>query len=239
MKQKSDEMPDEWVRQMLNRLPDAPPPGSSFDSARLWNQLRPELQPKPNRQRAWWWLAAACLAGLLVGWQVWTLSNSELKTSPAAATYRSQTDTLAGAKSESIEQAIESGPAVAETHQPKRQRTINPDQRLPRPNDVTITHEPLELAPIAQAAEPAATSIVAGVPAPRKTNVVAMTPKRRFRVMHENELRAEDEAAPKIYPTNHFVRLGSGSTNNEQRTNNTPDNSPPALVMPLTSHPNQ
>jgi hypothetical protein len=236
MKQKNDELPDEWVRQTLSRLPDAPPPGSSFDSERLWGQLRPELQPKPNHQRALWWLAAACLAGLLVGWQVWMLSNSDLKTSPAAATSPPRTDTVLRPKG--ITEVTESAPSVAETRQPKRQRNTIRSQPVSRPDNVNVaaTIDDLETAPVVQAAEPATTSAVAGAAPPRKTTVVAVKTNHRFRIMHENELRAEDEAAPKIYPTNHFVRLGSGSAPSEQRTSTPPDNSPPALVMPLTNH---
>lgn len=78
MKQKPDETLDQWVRQALSQLPDAPPPASSFDSEHLWAQLRPELQAEPSRwpARLVWWMAAACLAGLSLGW-VWLYRSTD------------------------------------------------------------------------------------------------------------------------------------------------------------------
>ncbi|QKZ11266.1 hypothetical protein [Spirosoma sp. KUDC1026] len=239
MKQKNDELPDEWVRQTLSRLPDAPPPGSSFDAERLWGQLRPELQAKPNRRRAWWWLSAACVSAVAAGWLVWSLPNGKPGVSPTdqMATYRAKTDTISGARPNQREEIPESAPTLAETHQQKRQRTAVSVQRVHRLDNVATVHESSEPEATTQVVETPVILITDAIPAPRKANIAAATPKRRFRVMHENELRAEDEAAPKLYRTDHFVRLGSGPTNNEQqRTNTTPDYSPPALVMPLTNH---
>ncbi|GAB3756986.1 hypothetical protein [Spirosoma pomorum] len=244
MKQKNDELPDEWVRQTLSRLPDAPPPGSSFDSERLWGQLRPELQAKPARWQTGWWLSAACVAGLVISWLVWPFSSTEPKTGSATsvATYRPKTESNAkpSPKQAEIIPHSDSAPAIAEAHQSKRQRnTLNKPQFSP--DDVTTASISSEPEPVFQAAEPTATSVVVAVPVSRKANVAVVTPKRRFRVMHENELRAEDESAPQIYRINHFVRLGAGrrsddeSSTNGQRTTTGSENRPPALTMPLNN----
>jgi hypothetical protein len=242
MKLKNDELPDEWVRQTLSRLPDAPPPGSSFDSERLWGQLRPELQAKPTRRQTWWWLSAACVAGLLFGWLTWPLSSSEPKTGLATSvvTNRPKADAGAEPSPNQAESLSQPTPVIAETHQLKRQR--NPVHRQPQssPDDGATAAISPELESI-QAAEPTATSVVATVLIPRKANVAVVTPKRRFRVMHENELRAEDESAPQLYRINHFVRLGAGrrsddeSSTDGQRTSNSSENRPPALTMPLNN----
>lgn len=231
-------MPDEWVRQLLNQLPDAPPPGSSFDSARLWSQLRPELQAKPARRWVRWWVAAACLTGLIIGWLVWPLQHSEQKT---AAIDQRQPDALSGlsAKSKPMVDSSEAVPVVAEVRQPRTQRDRAKNQPVYSPADVAVpAYKLAEPEPVAQATEqsvpPATTPVVETMSEARQANVAAATPKRRFRVMHENELRAEDEAAPKLYRADSFVRLGTG-----QRSEPATANRQSALIMPLTNHSNQ
>ena len=54
-------------------------------------------------------------------------------------------------------------------------------------------------------------------------------PKRRFRVVHENELRAEEEASPKLYRTEHFVRLGT-----KRSEEPAPEENRPSPYMSLT-----
>lgn len=224
-------MPDEWVRQLLSQLPDTPPPSSSFDSARLWTQLRPEVRARPARRWVGWWLAAACLTGLVIGWLVWPLQNNEPKT---AAIQQRQPDRLPGLSTQSkpMVEVREAAPVVVRTYQPGTQPDARPDQPVHRPADVTSVPEPTEPEPIAQVVEqpvlPVATPVVENLPEPHQANVAATTPKRRFRVMHENELRTEDEAVPKLYRTDSFVRLGTG-----QRSDYVTDNRQSALVMPL------
>ena len=70
--------------------------------------------------------------------------------------------------------------------------------------------------------------LTSGVP-----KVIQVKPKRRFQVVHENELRAEEEAQPKLYRPDHFVRLGSGQVEEPQ-----PETGRPALIMSLTNKPN-
>ncbi|MCY7360097.1 MAG: hypothetical protein LH609_22115, partial [Rudanella sp.] len=70
MNEKQGDLLDQRIRQTLSSLPDAPPPGSPFDAARLWEQLRPELNAPPVFRKlvGYWWWAGAAVVGLVVGW---------------------------------------------------------------------------------------------------------------------------------------------------------------------------
>lgn len=233
-------MPDEWIRQMLNRLPDAPPPGSSFDSERLWTQLRPELQQAPvHRRIGWaWWAAAACLTGLALSPLLW---NQPVKIQKQVATYgriqSSEKPTAGLQKHKVIDKITLSEPVLAAKSGRKLQHH-NSDNQKDSSNQpfVTPASEPVEM--IAMLPEPTTLvnlpSVTEKLPESHKTNVVTGTSKRRFRVMHENELRAEEEAAPKLYRTDNFVRLGTG-----QRDSDPSDSRQPTLIMPLTTKSNQ
>jgi hypothetical protein len=63
-------------------------------------------------------------------------------------------------------------------------------------------------------------------------STVTIAPKRRFRVVHENELPAEDEAYWVRYPpegrTERFVRLGTGNPSQPTASDDLP-----ALQLPL------
>lgn len=75
--------------------------------------------------------------------------------------------------------------------------------------------------------------VVEKLPELSKPKVASATPKRRFRVVHENELRAEEEARPKLYRTDHFVRLGTRRGEEPM-----PEERRPTLIMSLTHKPN-
>jgi hypothetical protein len=72
------------------------------------------------------------------------------------------------------------------------------------------------------------------VPEPPKLKTAVAISKRRFRVIHENELRAEEETRPKIYHTENFVRLGTGRSEEPVR-----EERRPALTLPLPHKSNQ
>ncbi|MCY7359442.1 MAG: hypothetical protein LH609_18700, partial [Rudanella sp.] len=78
------------------------------------------------------------------------------------------------------------------------------------------TQEPVSLTPVAEIQKP----------------TVVTTPKRRFRVVHENELMAEDEAHRVRYTpegrTERFVRIGTGS-----QAHTIANEDLPALQLPL------
>ncbi|WP_420148105.1 hypothetical protein [Spirosoma sp.] len=217
MKQKPDEMPDAWVRQSLRQLPDAPPPDSAFDSERLWAQLRPELQARPVRRRMRWiWLAAACLAGLVLSWFFWQNPHTD---QPVVATHHflPKPSVKASGKAKSLDKADTLVPVFAQRSRQKTSRQPTEKQYVaPQASThvASVSHPIIQDVAVPLADSTATTiepSLVAEKTMERsKPNVTTVKPKRRFRLMHENELRAEEEAAPKIYRTDHFVRIGSG-----------------------------
>lgn len=243
MKQKPDEFPDQWVRQTLSQLPDAPPPGSSFNSDHLWTKLRPELQPvaAPRSQtRLIGWLAAACLGALVFGWG-WLSYRSapepsiaivhrkapEAHVSPPQHSGLTRAKELDGAKR--IVSAAERPRVAVHTHtaQPVRSAT----EVTPPVATAVALPSPMREDGLTLAEAPA---VVDKLPALAVPKVAQMKPKRRFQVVHENELRAEEEAQPKLYRPDHFVRLGSGQVEEPG-----PGSGRPALIMSLTNKPNQ
>lgn len=222
MNEKQGEHLDQRIRQALSNLPDTPPPGSSFDSAQLWEQLRPELAAPPvarKRVAGWWW-AAASVVGLLVGvWygqsapkQTTTIAQSvslpprSAKRGPVSSPIKEAEQTVhpSARKKSNLQMAI----AVRFVN---KAETVS-IQQIEHPT----TQEPISLTPITEVPKPA----------------VATTPKKRFRVVHENELAAEDDAHRVRYAndgrTERFVRIGSG---NPSQT--TADEDLPALLLPL------
>lgn len=251
MKQKPDESLDQWVRQSLSRLPDTPPSGSSFDPERLWQQLRPELQAElPRRRVSWvWWSAAAVIAGIVTLWgsMYWreSLPASALTVKKTKQVTSGPATLSMGAEKPvksvpELENEKRNAPDVA-SKQVKTEK-INPRQQVDAHSEVVATVDLSESesdgsrergirppgtlentlpeletqAPIAQ-----------NVP---KSNKV----KRHFKVVHENELQAEEEAMPKLYQTGNFVRLGTGQIQETEQQERQP-----SLVLPLTNKPNQ
>ncbi len=240
MKQKPDEMPDEWVRQALSQLPDAPPPGSTFDTERLWAQLRPELDTMPVRRPfGWaWWAAAACLSGLILGWFLLRQPADE-RTAPIAnkAVDTINTPTLTHQIPHTDNTITSSQSAHSEETNrvvglPKNRR----EKEIHRQSVTTSIPEPTET--VAQLPEVSTAtevpSVIEKLAQPEKINVAAVIQKRRFQVVHQNELRAEEEARPKLYRAEHFVRIGTG-----QPDSPTPEERQPVPIMSLTNKLNQ
>ena len=216
MKHKPDEMPDLWVRQALSQLPDTPPPGSVFDTERVWAKLRPELQLAPNHQKIspLWWVLTACIAGLTLGW-FWLLPTATNQTRVAINGSSHKINTYVKTRPESIalNGSTAAKPVVSRGKQLPLERTKrsrinrNPAQKVPVSPIISlemVSQEP-DLQILVQVP-----SVVENAPESGKTDGVAARPKRRFRLVHENELRAEEAAKPKLYRTDSFVRLGNG-----------------------------
>ncbi|MFD2570113.1 hypothetical protein ACFSUS_05665 [Spirosoma soli] len=238
MKQKSDESLDQWVRQSLDRLPDAPPPGSAFDTERLWGQMWPQVAATPIgwQRLAGWWIAA-CVTGLILG-VVWIGQLAENKP-------------LATQKPQLLPATPKEKPAMNLTDRQLAQELVSHRQVKPvtmhrvaakqlirtKPQPTVHVTEPI--AAVAQLVEAlitpdtAATSVVAKPVEPVRT-IAAKPASRRFRVVHENELRAEEEARPKLYRSEHFVRLGTGS---QRAIDDVRPSSP--IILPLTTKTNQ
>lgn len=226
MNEKQGNLLDQRIRQALGSLPDAPPPGSPFDSARLWEQLRPELnaqQPVSRKRVGGWWWAAALVAGLLVVgfWygqsaskQTTTISQS-VSLPPRSEKYGpvfSQTEVAKQTAHPSARRKNNLQTAVAVRFATKAEAETVSIQQTEQP----IIREPVSLTPLVE------------IP---KTVVATLT-KKRFRVVHENELIAEDEAHRVRYApggrTERFVRLGTGS-----QSQTIANEELPALQLPL------
>lgn len=250
MKQKPDEALDQWVRQSLSRLPDTPPPGSSFDSERLWQQMRPELQAEQPRRRARWigWAAAAVVAGLVTLWG--SMHRPDTRPVSAVTVKNEQATTHSAIPSKADEQLVKS---VSESEKEERNvpkiaskrvkaETVTPRQQVDEHSEVTVAVDFPESESDASRERGIRTpstleSTLLGLDA--KTPVAQHIPKPtkakpRFKVVHENELQAEEEARPKLYQTGNFVRLGTGQMHETEQ----PEHQP-ALVIPLTNKPNQ
>ncbi|MVM35593.1 hypothetical protein GO755_36590 [Spirosoma sp. HMF4905] len=236
MKQKPDEFPDNWVRQALSQLPDVPPPGSSFNSERLWKELSPELQQVPPRRLVGllWWVAAACLSGLTLGW-FWLYQSTNEQTVVATHASRNKADASVVSPYTPISANEIARSKVAEKERPVPSFRLQEHAKERRKGEsIPKVIEPIEavvhMPEVTTVAEtPSISEQLLGLP---ESNVAISSPKRRFKVVHENELRAEEETRPKLYPTENFVRIGTGG-----RTES--DESRPALTLPLTHKPNQ
>lgn len=240
MKQKPDETLDKWVRQTLSQLPDAPPPGSAFNSGRLWEQLRPELQATSNRRQIGltWWMAAACLTGLTLGWFWLPDSTTDHKAVVAQRFDRKEKASIVSRRSSKpADEVVKPKTVFIDKNQPILGLKIRSHQKKsPEQESAPLRIEAVEAEP--QSTELAIVAAVLPVvekPIERsKPNVATTAPKQRFRVVHENELQAEEEARPKLYRTEHFVRIGTG-----ERSELTPNENPPSLTLPLTHKPTQ
>ena len=233
MNGKPDEHLDEWVRQSLNKLPNTPPPGTQFDAGRLWTKMRPELQKKPySRQWGWvWWAAAACLVGAVLGWlrlnQPQRESSSPIthvkRPSPPVAINRELNsltfdDRL---KESSVRPNYSSRPASKQM-----EKQIGP---VSAPVFSSETTEPS----VSYKNEPQMGVHADSVRSfePKKTKeTIASAPKRRFQVVHLNELQAEEEIRPTTYRTEGFVRLGLGNTETHM-----PETAHPSITLPITN----
>lgn len=250
MNEKQGNHPDQRIRQTLETLPDAPPPGSAFDSARLWDRMRPELlaQSVPaqvamvrKRPVFGWWLAAASLAGLLMGWLWWSgqsLPERDVANRKSPEKTGVSNDLLAKPNPSANQPKMAAEPIKAQllTAFPKRQRqqikrvetgpilTKQPNQlavnQLPNAdNGPTVSTDETTFVP------PESTSLT---PAPTPKPVIAAVPKRRFRMVHTNELAAEEESNVVRHRADHFVRLGTGGPSSAGSGGESP-----TLLIPL------
>ncbi|WP_460964901.1 hypothetical protein [Spirosoma litoris] len=240
MKQKPDEFPDQWVRQTLSQLPDTPPPGSAFNSERLWGQLRPELEQTPARRlTGWvWWAAAACLLGLALSY-FWLYPSINERSVMATHSGKHRPKRLLTNQYQSNSRAdvARSKPVVDGKEKSVLVLRKHRDQHETRKTTTT----PFVLEPVEVVAQ--TTEVPTNIEVPllvesksdaQKPSVAMSAPKRRFKVVHENELRSEEETRPKLYPAENFVRIGTGG-----RAESVSDGSRPAFTLPLTHKPNQ
>lgn len=238
MNGKPDERLDQWVRQSLDRLPDAPPPGSRFDAGQLWNQLQPELQKSAaHRARGWvWWAAAACLVGALLGWFLLNQQPefsrrvvSRVTRQRVPMTIRTEPPITANVDGPKPQLPVKTGPSISPParHSERIVRVsfaVLPKKEPTRPV-VHLTEPPT----IADTISTMTTS-----PEPPKNTAVAAAPTRRFRVVHRNELQAEEAIRPSPHRTDRFVRLGTGDKGQP-----VPETAHPTITWPSTNKLNQ
>lgn len=204
MKLRPEDEMDEAIRQALNRLPDAPPPGSSFDSGRLWSRLHTQLPEAPRRRR-FAPLGWAALVLLIGGWLVWTkLLMTDV---PIAEKITLAPRPVVKGASEIITPNAPLQPAI-ERQKPEEGR-IAPRRRTKSGTGLTPVGESTDSSQSAplltqRLSELPVSDTVVGTPI-----AANKAPKRRFRLMHVNELPAP-MTEPVIYRTEGFVRLGSG-----------------------------
>ncbi|XWW47629.1 hypothetical protein JYG30_09385 [Fibrella sp. USSR17] len=223
---------DERVRQALDTTPDVPVPGSTFDAGKLWEQLRPELaaetvalapkrtgqaQRVPIRRS---WLVAASLAGigLVMSWLL--RSTPSLKETQGN---RQADKQMAGSgltqfhkrtqpkQAPVVDLSMNNRSQVAEKQRSKTQNSIG---RSVHTTDVTDNQSTLSTTtvladlPVAEILSTELT-LVQAPPAAIAQKTVPTYPKRRFAIVHQNELRAEAETRSKLERNDRFVRLGS------------------------------
>lgn len=237
MNGKPDEPFDQWIRQSLDRLPDAPPPGTRFDAGRLWDQLQPELQKAPAHRRTdpFWWAAAACLVSVLLGW-LWMSQQPEPTRRTVGSVVRPNAPVPVRPEQRATAR-IDPSELVrpTNTHQSFRLSARRPARIASNSPAVVPPGEPdrpvatvTELPAIADTKLPVVTQ-----PQTVSSTAVAVAPKRRFRVVHLNELLAEEEIRPALHRTDRFVRLGTGDHGQPA-----PETAHPTITWPLTNKPN-
>ena len=186
------------------------------------------------------WLAAACIGALVFGWG-WLSTQSTPEPTVTIAqskkaenqTPNQQSSTLAPANEPDGPKRIFSAaerPRIAQYKQSSQSTRPETEATPPVSTSAAIPSSmPDDALSLTEAP-----AIIDKLPTSAAPKVAQVKPKRRFQVVHENELRAEDEAQPKLYRPDHFVRLGTGQIGEPQ-----PEAGRPALIMSLTNKPNQ
>ena len=234
MNGKPDEHLDQWVRQSLDRLPDAPPPGTTFDAERLWGQLRPELQKPATRRRFGWvgWLAAACVTGTLLGW-FWMGQQPEHKPLIASKVERQRVPVSIRSHQYATDKNDPSEPIRSTKIRQFSLPSTRHSERIATVALIVLpAKEPTHL--VDNGTEPPTTAdTTSSIPTQTETpetTAVAAAPKRRFLVVHLNELQAEEAIRPTPQRTDRFVRLGTGDNGQP-----VPETAHPTLTWPLTN----
>ncbi|WP_345264791.1 hypothetical protein [Nibrella viscosa] len=226
MKQSSEDI-DPLVRQAFQSLPDTPPPGSSFDSQRLWSQLNHELHPaKPARRLAgWWWMAGMLflLAGL--GWYIGTGPSPGNENGTAVVQQGpKQPSVSVGATSGGIEEARPVGrnsvSAPAPSLHPKPLTAQHPPATTRQRVEAVAIRTPESPSPenpapipaqeLVATREPGSDLTSPGVEPKPVARTLAKAAKPRFRVVHINEWQTEEDVKTSLRRNEGLVRLGTG-----------------------------
>lgn len=242
---------DDPIRKALDALPDAPPPGSTFDAGRLWEQLRPELaqlppsepvQPQRRLFAGRWWFAAASLVGLL-SWLLW-FQLHEPKTTPGLSHNSKPASKPSVQQPELASITVAKPKSLGKRSVPKSPATFHKSGQSQEVNALVsqatsgqITPETAPTEPASQQPAPSPAEAMADVPdsptiAEVQASKTVSASKNRWRVVHQNELPALDEAYQVHYRSAQYGRLGTGSQAGQ------PENLP-LFSIPLSRKPIQ
>jgi cytoskeletal protein RodZ len=196
----TQEPSDEWIRQQVASLDDEPVAG--FEQDAVWHKLYPELQPPRRRTAAWWRWGAAAAVLLVLGvawWGRWaaptprqvaisqssdgqqsgTAQPKEYTIAPSAQTqYLSKPVRAANKKQAPVPNEAVSSPSLPE-HETPALPTIPSETATPLATVIESKAEVLPQNVVSEPAVPVAKAAVANA-------------KPRFRVVHTNELMADN-----------------------------------------------
>ena len=237
---------DQRVRKALNNLPDAP--GTEFDAGKLWEQIRPELATQPvavpGRMGEIRWLVAASLIGigLFLGWLLRVQPGVDrLQASRQVAGYVGRKNSVQPQKRTWPEQKLpalppRTGQQVAETQPVSRaKKLIDRPIQTAEATEVQPTLATIDLPadlPVVDLG-PAEPLPVKLTPAPVNQKPGIAYPKRRFAVVHQNEVRAEAETRARLERNDRFVRLGAPPPGTSSMLPITPAEEKTGLIIPL------
>ncbi|WP_420153489.1 hypothetical protein [Siphonobacter sp.] len=183
---------DDWFRNQLEDVPETVP----FSTESLWKDIQTAQKTKPRPY--YHWVAAACVAVLLLGGLGWFLTQPDPVVSAPELTQRSTPRTTAPAKlAMPISKRVLSMPTTPTSNRLAR-LAKKPAPPVPVPRDSAVdvlSVTPMEIIAVETPVLPLPSS-------------VATRPIKRFRVLHANDVQAQQDAQPKLYRSEGFVRLG-------------------------------
>jgi hypothetical protein len=191
--------------------------------------LRPELQTSTKpRRRVWvWWAAAACVAGIVLGW----FALNQPQPEPGATVAREKRPAAPlpiDQQSKPVVEPSRVAVAIPATSRPSVGRKN--ERRVSAPAQSGDRTAPT----VALSTEPAADTRLDSTATGKASVAAVRSPKRRFQVVHLNELQAEEEIRPTPHRTERFVRLGMGNTEAPS-----PEAIHPSISVPISSKSNQ
>ncbi|MCY7349370.1 MAG: hypothetical protein LH606_01710 [Cytophagaceae bacterium] len=216
-----DEM-DELLRKNLDARADAPPPGPglTFDADALWRALDAELRPR-RRVKNWWVAAAVALLLMVLGSGWWSDFSVEKKPRGIAGQNMTRKPIPTNDEKFIAVVIIPAPRPVAQRPESAAKSKLATQFSQPKQNTerVAPTPEPTELMSslanvAARPVEPQPVildenPLVNPTPPPPTvaTRTVKTRSQSRFRVVHANEIMAEEEARPKLHREEGFVRV--------------------------------
>lgn len=181
---------DDWFRNQLEDVPETVP----FSTESLWKDIQTVQKTKPRP--CYRWIAAACVAVLLLGGFGWFLTQPDPATPELAQRSTARKAKPANPASPIPKRVLSVPSPPVESRLPTVAK--KPAPQVPVPSDSAV--DVLRVTP---------TEIIAvETPVLPLPSSVATRPVKRFRVLHANDVQAQQDAQPKLYRSEGFVRLG-------------------------------